>query len=89
MSSIQNNYKLIEKIGQGSFGITYKAQNKKDNKFYVIKQILIKGLKKEEIESIKNEAKILSSINNENVVKYYDSYISEDNYNIIMEYCEE
>ena len=86
---ITSNYKVICKLGQGSFGSAYKVQNKKDNKFYVIKQILLKEeLKNEEIKNIKNEALLLKSINNKNIVKCYDSFFNKNTYNIILEYCD-
>ena len=81
-------YKILNKLGQGGFGSVYKVLNKDDNKHYVIKTISIKGLNNKEIENIKNEAKILSSIDNENIVKYYDSFIENDCFNIVMELCE-
>lgn len=37
---------------------------------------------------MKNEAKILSNIKNEYIVKYYDSFIENDCFNIVMEYCD-
>lgn len=75
------------KLGQGNFGTVYKVFNKDDNNYYVIKKISIKGLNNEQLELIKNEANILSSLNNENIVKYYDSFIEGDSFIIVMEYC--
>ena len=84
-----NNYKEIENLGQGGFGSIFKVLNKKDNKYYAMKKISINENNKEKLLKIEREAKILSSINNEYIVKYYESFI-EDNkfFNIIMEYCE-
>ena len=36
-----SNYKEIEKLGQGAFGLVFKVLNKKDNKYYVKKKITI------------------------------------------------
>ncbi len=41
-----------------------------------------------EIEEVSNEAKILSSINSTHIVKYYESFLENNNLNIVMEYCE-
>lgn len=81
-------YQIIEKLGEGAFGAAYKVMNIQDNKVCVIKQINIKDRKKEELESIKKEANILSSLNSEYVVKYYDSFKDKESFNIVMEYCE-
>ena len=82
------NFKVIEKLGQGAFGSAFKVLNEEDNNIYAIKKIFLKSATKEEIEDIKNEANILSSLNSENIVKYYDSFIDNDSFNIVMEYCE-
>lgn len=34
------------------------------------------------------EAMILAKINNTYVTKYYDSYMTQESINIVMEYCE-
>ena len=81
-------YKIIKELGQGGNGKVYLALNKKDNKYYAIKKISIEDLTKEEISIIENEAKILSSIHNEHIVRYYDSYKDKEYFYILMEYCE-
>ena len=42
----------------------------------------------EEIKSIENEALILKEIGNEYIVTYFESFIENDQFNIVMEYCE-
>ena len=74
------NYKILEKLGQGSFGSTFKVLNEENNKIYDIKKILLKG----DINKIKNEAKILSTINSNFKVKYFDSFTDKDSFNIII-----
>ena len=83
-----SNYKIIKQLGEGGFGKAYKVQNKLDNNFYVIKKIPIKSNSPEELKSIENEALILKEINSEYIVKYIDSFIENEYYNIVMEYCE-
>lgn len=34
------------------------------------------------------EVKIMSKLNNPYIVKYHDSFIDQNNLNIVMEYCE-
>ena len=45
-------------------------------------------MSEDDINIIENEANILSSIDDIHVVKYYDSYKDNQNFNILMEYCE-
>ena len=90
MSEFPNhaNFKVLEKLGQGAFGAAYKVLNVEDNSIYVIKKILLKDAKEDEIKEIKNEANILSSLDSENIVKFYDSFTDNESFNIIMEYCD-
>ena len=82
------NYEIKQQLGKGGFGSVYKVINKNDNKIYAIKRIEIKGLNRKELEFIQNEANILSNIENENIVKYHESFYEDDFFNIVMDYCE-
>ena len=82
-------YIIKQTLGKGSYGIVYKVQKENTNEIYVIKQIALRGLSQKEIDEVRQEAKILSSINSDFVVKYYDSFEENDNINIVMEYCDE
>ena len=79
-------YKIIRQLGEGGFGKVFLVS--KEDKFYAIKQLPIKNISEEKIEMAENEAKILSKIKNDHIVKYYDSYKDIDSFNILMEYCE-
>ena len=80
------NYKIEQKLGEGVYGIAYKV--KKDNNYYVLKQISLLGLSEPEKNDVKNEAKFLSKIKSKYVVKYCDSFEYDNKLNIVMEYCE-
>ena len=82
-----HGYEIKQQIGTGSYGVVHKVQ--KDNKVYVLKQIPINPNSTiSQIDSVKNEAKILSSLKSKYVVEYYDSFEENNCLNIIMEYCE-
>ena len=87
-SIIHSKYKKIKKLGKGAFGAAYEVSDINDNQKYVIKEIQMKEASKQEIDELVKEANILSTINNENIVKYYESFIENDTFNIVMEYCE-
>ena len=82
------NYQIIEKIGKGTFGIVYKVRKYNDPLIYVIKQISLSGLTDYQINQVYAEAKILSLIKSKYVVRYYESFLEDDNLNIVMEYCD-
>ena len=83
---MEKEYKIIKPLGEGGFGIVYLVE--KDNKRYALKKST-KKLKNEEIEQIKKLINILSKINNEYLIKYYNTFIENDNFNILMEFAGE
>ena len=79
-----NEYKIKKTLGEGGFGIVYLVE--KDNKLYALKQYKMK-LKNEEIKQIKELINILSTINNEYLIKYYNTFMVNDTLNILMEFA--
>ena len=78
---INNKYKLVEKIGEGSFGFIYKAENIRTREHVAIKVEPIK----EGINLLKNETKIyqyLSNIYGIPKVKWYGK--DEKNYYMVL-----
>ena len=82
------DYIKKEILGKGSYGIVYKVQQKNTNNFYVIKQIFLNKLSEKELNLVSQEAKVLSLINSDFVVKYIDYFEENDIINIVMEYCD-
>lgn len=81
-------YKILEKLGKGTFGVVYKVINEYESMIYVIKQISLSGLSKKQINQVYSEAKILSLINSKYVVKYRESFYEGEDLDIVMEYCD-
>ena len=54
---------------------------------YALKQISLEKLNEKEKNDYEKEAQFLSKFNNEYIVKYYDSFIKDNKFNIIMEYA--
>ena len=81
-----NKYTIKKTLGEGGFGIVYLVE--KDKKQYALKQSKIK-LTAKEIEQYKNMINILSKINNEYLIKYYETFMENDTFNILMEYAGE
>ena len=81
---------VINKIGKGSSGNVYKAQDKKSKEIFALKQ----SSSKENDELIKREILIYEKFNNESpyIIKYYDFFKSKNEYNkmclyLQLEYC--
>ena len=82
---LEDNYKLLSKIGKGAFGKVFKVQNKKTNKILALK-IIKKSEREEENEELLNEIEIMIKLEHPNIIKIYDYYLNKNNYYIIMEY---
>ena len=83
-----NNFNLTEEkkvIGKGGFGTVYLIEN--NNKRYALKRLPLINIEKEDLINYEKEAKILSNLNCEYIVKYYDSFKDKDYFNIVMEYA--
>ena len=83
---MEKEYKIIKMLGEGGFGIVYLVE--KDNKRYALKKST-KILTKEEIEQIKKLINVLSKINNEYLIKYYNIFMENDTFYILMEFAGE
>jgi uncharacterized protein (TIGR02145 family) len=85
---IIDKYELIEKIGEGGFGIVYKAKNQLFNKIVAVK--IIKGASQEELKSYLREIRIMDKLNppHLNVIRLISADIINDILLIEMEYFE-
>ena len=86
------NLVLLEKLGEGSQGVVYKAINTEDkykNKYYAVKQISIDHLCKipHRKELLATELKILNSISHNNIIKLERVLVTKNNYYLVMKYC--
>ncbi len=69
-------------IDKGNFSLIYKGYNLKNNTQIIVK----KHLNNNNI-LIKNERKILEKLQHKNIVKLYDTFIQNNQYLFVMEFC--
>ena len=67
-------YKLVKILGQGSYSKVYMAMNRKTRSRVAIKILKIGKMDRINIQSAVNEILILSQMDSEFVVRYYDSF---------------
>ena len=82
----EKKFEIIRKIGEGGFGEVYLIE--KDKKFYALKKIK-QALSEEENNKYNKLISTLKNINNRFVAKYYYTFIENNSFNIVMEYCGE
>ena len=87
---LNGKYKIIKKIGSGSFAKVFKAENIKDGSFVAIKQVEKSLLERNDYlyNAFYKELNIMKLCNCENSVLLIEHFESEDNHNIVMELCD-
>ncbi|XP_049955903.1 eIF-2-alpha kinase GCN2 [Schistocerca serialis cubense] len=74
-SRIQNEFEVLKWLGKGAFGDVLKVRNKLDGGVYAIKRIELNPKNRQLNRKITREVKLLSRLNHENVVRYFNSWI--------------
>ncbi|KAI9225178.1 MAG: kinase-like domain-containing protein [Piptocephalis tieghemiana] len=82
-------YITMEVIGQGSFGIVYKAKRREDGLVVVAKTVNYSNMTNQDRQQVVDEVQILRDLQHPNIVKYLDRYIDIGRKIlwIFMEYC--
>ena len=82
-----DQFDVVENIGEGAFGVVYKARYLPNNNIYAIKAIDLKELAPEEYENVEKEIKIHSRLQCDQIVQFHDFFVYEDCVYMVMEYC--
>ncbi|XP_073204913.1 eIF-2-alpha kinase GCN2 isoform X2 [Lepidochelys kempii] len=75
-SRYYNEFEELQLLGKGAFGAVIKVQNKLDGCYYAVKRIHINPASKQ-FRRIKGEVTLLSRLNHENIVRYYNAWIEK------------
>ncbi|XP_064415795.1 eIF-2-alpha kinase GCN2 [Latimeria chalumnae] len=73
-SRYYNEFEELQLLGRGAFGAVIKVQNKLDGCCYAVKRIQVNPTSKQ-FRRIKGEVTLLSRLNHENIVRYYNAWI--------------
>ncbi|SMN22920.1 similar to Saccharomyces cerevisiae YAR019C CDC15 Protein kinase of the Mitotic Exit Network that is localized to the spindle pole bodies at late anaphase [Maudiozyma saulgeensis] len=84
-SSPSVQYQLKQVVGKGSYGVVYRAVNKKSKQTVAIKEINYDN--DEELSEIMIEIDLLKNLNHINIVKYHGFIQKSSNLYIILEYA--
>ncbi|CAL8138262.1 unnamed protein product [Orchesella dallaii] len=74
-SRLHNEFQVLEWLGKGGFGDVLKVKNKLDSRIYALKRIKLNPRNRQLNKKITREVKLLSQLNHENVVRYFNSWI--------------
>ncbi|XP_069805536.1 eIF-2-alpha kinase GCN2 isoform X1 [Dendropsophus ebraccatus] len=76
LSRYFNEFEELQMLGRGAFGAVIKVQNKLDGCYYAVKRVQINPASKQ-FRRIKGEVTLLSRLNHENIVRYYNAWIEK------------
>ncbi len=86
--SDSNRYEKKEKIGSGTYGVVYKAYDKKTEKFVALKKMILE-LEHEGVPSTAiREISLLRELNHVNIVALQDVLIKNKKLSLIFEYLD-
>ena len=74
-SRLKTEFVILRSLGSGAFGDVIKVKNKLDGRLYAIKRITLNPQRVSLTRKITREVKLLSRLNHENVVRYYNSWM--------------
>lgn len=76
-SKYHTEWEEIEKLGKGGFGKVVSARQKLDGQFYAVK--IIESTSAQALNDIVGEVTLLAKLNHPYIVRYYNSWIENDN----------
>ena len=85
-----NNYEILEILQKEENVALIKMRNKIDGNIYLLKNINVKRLNKNQKERAINEIQILSSLNHPNIIKFKEAFFDKpsNTLNLAMEYTD-
>jgi calcium-dependent protein kinase len=85
-----DDYKLVKKLGDGSFGSVYLVHHRLNKMERAMKKIKkSNSTSSQDEDEVLNEINILKKLDHPNIVKIFEFYNTKDAYYLITEFCQE
>ena len=81
-----SDFTLVQQLGQGGFGSAYLALHNPTQQKVCLKFITLYG-GSSSLKSADEEGKTLSQLEDDHIIKYYGSFVEDDQFCIAMEYA--
>jgi len=85
----KDKYRKIEKIGEGTYGLVYKAKNQKTGEIVAMKRIRLESEDEGTPSTAVREISILKQLQHPNIVQLYDVIHTEISLTLIFEYMDQ
>ncbi len=84
-----DNYLFKKVLGKGQFGIVYKAEHIKTHEMFAVKKIPKSKINSNPIlkRLLKTEVSIMHEIDHPNILHLHEFLESDNNYYLIIDYC--
>ena len=81
-------YEVGKRIGRGNYGSVYVAKDKRNQRWYCLKMIMMEAHSEEEREKAQQEVEVLRGLDHPGIVRYHEHFVYEDQLCVVMHYCE-
>ena len=83
-----DDYHILERIGEGSFGKVYKGRRKYSGLIVALKFISKQGKSAKDIMNLRQEISILKGLNHQNIITMLDSFETDQEFCVVTEYAQ-
>ena len=83
-----DNYEVGKRIGRGNYGTVFVAKDRRNSRYYCLKQIQMEAFSEEERVQAHEEVHLLRKLDHPGIVKYHEHFIVDDTLCVVMAYCE-
>ena len=85
--NFENEYEIVKYIKKGGFGEIFLAKHVLTNKIFAIKKTNLENFCLNSLYTITRESFLLDTFKHKNIIKIYNSYLTNNSLYIVMEYA--
>eukprot|EP00050_Salpingoeca_kvevrii_P017291 m.63750 g.63750 ORF g.63750 m.63750 type:complete len:251 (+) comp7477_c0_seq1:52-804(+) len=89
MATVSARYARIEKLGEGTFGVVYKAQDKETGAIVALKRIRLDSEEEGVPCTALREISLLKELKHPNIVCLFDVLCTDKRLTLVFEYCDQ
>lgn len=84
-----DKYKKLEKIGEGTYGVVYKAKDNKTNEIFALKKIRLQAEEEGIPSTAIREISLLKELQHKNIVRLLDVIHTSKKLTLVFEFLEQ